>query len=141
MSITFRDAEPADSDVLATLSNELGHAIGEAALRSNLVALAGLDLKPIVAVAGNTVIGMCAISIMQTLHRETLVGRISTMIVTERHRGQGIGALLVAEAERRLKVRGCRLIEVTSNERLASAHAFYQHLGYSRTSLRFAKQV
>ena len=61
------------------------------------------------------------------------------LAVAEALRGQGIGAALVAEAEKRLAAKGCGLVEVTSNRKRLRAHAFYERLGYERTSYRFAK--
>ena len=63
------------------------------------------------------------------------------MVVAEAARSGGVGAALVAEAEARLKADGCGLIEITSNAKRLRAHAFYERLGYERTSIRLAKQV
>ncbi|HEY9227767.1 MAG TPA: GNAT family N-acetyltransferase, partial [Gemmatimonadaceae bacterium] len=56
-------------------------------------------------------------------------------------RGQGVGRALVAAAEQSLVSAGCGLIEITSNDRRVDAHAFYEHLGYARTSIRLAKSL
>jgi GNAT superfamily N-acetyltransferase len=76
---------------------------------------------------------------MVVLHRPKPVGRIATLVVDAAVQGQGIGRALVAAAEELLAGMGCGLVEITSNMRFASAHGFYEHLGYERTSMRFAK--
>jgi len=139
--LKIRDAQSSDAPRLVELIVALGHPITETDVRSNLEILAGGDMLPLVATDGDRVIGMCGLSAMVTVHRPAPVGRISVMIVDEAFRGQGIGALLVAEAEKRLASRGCRIVEVTSNQRRERAHGFYEALGYERTSFRFMKKL
>ena len=141
MSIIIRDALDGDCERLVELIVELGHPITVDFVRPNLAKLTKMGLTPLVAEVDGWVVGVCVPSIMQTLHRETPVGRISTMVVDAHFRSHGIGALLVAEAERRLLGQGCALFEVTSNETRTRAHQFWQAQGYELTSKRFAKSV
>ena len=137
----IRSANAEDAARLITLLDDLGHPIAQPTLEMNLDRLASLDLAPVVAVKNGEVIGLCVPWITQTLHRDAPLGRISTMIVADGHRGQGIGEILVREVERRLRAKGCELVEVTSNDQRDRAHAFYERLGYERTSARFARKL
>ena len=134
-----RDAKPSDSPVLTELIRFLGHEIDEKAVRKNLRALAKAGEAPLVAVEDRRVIGLIGTHRTPTVHRPAPVGRITILVVAKNAQGRGIGKMLVAAAEEVLGKAGCKIIEVTSNERRAEAHAFYRHLGYERTSIRFMK--
>jgi len=141
VTITIRDAQLADAPRLTELIIELGHPIEEAQVRANLELLSERSLLPLVATVDGAVVAMCGLSAMVTVHRDAPVGRISVMIVAQAHRGRGIGAMLIAEAEKRLAALGCKILEVTSNVRRERAHQFYEKLGYERTSYRFMKRL
>jgi GNAT superfamily N-acetyltransferase len=79
--------------------------------------------------------------IMPVLHRPGPIGRLTAVIVDESVRRMGVGLALVAAAERVLEASGCALIEITSNKKRTDAHAFYERLGYTATSFRFAKTI
>ena len=139
--IRVREARSEDAPRLKQLINDLGHPIEVADIIRNLDTLSSIGLLPLVATEGDRIIGMCGLSAMTTVHRDAPVGRVSVMIVDEAYRGRKIGALLLAEAERLLAERGCKILEVTSNMKRDRAHHFYEEFGYERTSYRFMKRL
>ena len=137
----LREAKPSDSERIVELIRELGHEIDEKSVRKNLKALGKADELPIVATLEKQVVGLIGIHMMRTIHRPAPVGRIPVLVVAREAQELGIGRMLVEEVERRLKKAGCRIVEVTSNDRRGAAHAFYRHMGYERTSIRFFKKL
>lgn len=139
--IALREAVAADAEHIAALIDQLGYPVSaeDVAERLNLIEASGQ--KVLVAELDGRAIGCLSTSTMTVLHRPAPVGRISMMVIAEDLRGQGIGAKLVAAAERTLRDKGCQLVEVTSNLRRTDAHRFWERIGYDRTSVRFAKDI
>ena len=137
----LRDAKASDAPRLAELIHFLGHEIGEKAVRKNLAALKKVGETPLVATLDKQVVGMIGLHRMVTVHRDAPVGRIPVLVVAKEAQGLGLGRMLVDAAEQWCRKKGCKLIEVTSNDRRADAHAFYRHMGYERTSIRFFKKL
>lgn len=137
----IREAKTGDARRLVELILQLGHEIDEKSVRKNLGKLKKTGELPLVATLGRNVVGLIGRHLMVTVHRPTPVGRIPVLVVAEEARGQKIGRMLVDAVERWCRDQGCALIEVTSNDRRAEAHAFYRHMGYERTSIRFFKKL
>jgi len=136
-----REAKPADVPRLLELIHFLGHEIDAKSLRKNLKALQKTEEAPLVATLGKQIVGMCGVSARVVIHRPALLGRITALVVAAEAQGHGIGRMLVDAAEEWMRNKGCKLVEVTSNDRRTAAHAFYRHLGYERTSMRFVKTL
>jgi GNAT superfamily N-acetyltransferase len=137
----LREAKPSDARRLAELIHELGHEISEKQVRKNLAALKKADETPLVATLDKSVVGLVGVHRMVTVHRPAPVGRIPVLVVAKEAQGLGLGRMLVEAAEQWCRKKGCQLVEVTSNDRRAEAHAFYRHMGYERTSIRFFKKL
>ncbi|WP_205479301.1 GNAT family N-acetyltransferase [Sphingomonas arenae] len=137
----IREARKGDAEQLAALFATLDHPIDAKAVAANLKVLEKAGEPVLVMAKGKEVIGVIGIHRTTNPHRTFNIGRITVLAVTEAWRGRGTGRLLVEEAERRMTAMGCGMVEVTSADRRGEAHAFYKHLGYERTSIRFAKPL
>jgi predicted N-acetyltransferase YhbS len=136
----LREAVFKDVEALAIPISELGFDSSAELIEINLQALTRDGFPPLVADCGR-VVGCVTYSVMQVLHRPAPAGRISMLIVAADWRGQGVGRSLVAAAVDRLRNAGCQLCEVTSNLALIDAHAFYERLGFEKTSVRLARKM
>ena len=95
----------------------------------------------LVAEENGQVIGCVGLSIMHPPHRDKPVGRITVLVVAEGRRGCGIGSALVERATQHLADAGCTIVEVTSRFELERAHAFYERIGFKKTSVRLALEL
>ena len=137
----IREAKPSDAPRLVELIQFLGHDIDEKTVRKNLKALGKSGELPLVATLDKKVVGMIGRHAMVTVHRPAPVGRIPVLVVAREAQGLNLGRMLVEAVEQWCRKKGCQIIEVTSNDRRADAHAFYRHMGYERTSIRFSKKL
>lgn len=142
-SIEVREAVLTDAPEVVRLLRLLGHELPLTNPEGRLAAY--IEAGDRVLVAGHpgsaTLLGAVAVHIAPVIHRPSPVGRFTAVVVDEGARGQGIGAALIAAAEQFLIAQGCVQIEVTSNKKRTDAHAFYEKLGYTGTSFRFAKAI
>lgn len=142
MTVTLRDANPADAQVIADLLEQLGHPISPDTVGRQLAILGGTgNDRVLVAEAEGRVLGVLGLNWTPLLHRGQPLGRVTVLVVNEAARGQGIGSRLVAEAERVLREAGCSAVEVTSNVRRVEAHDFYLGLGYGQPSAYFRRSL
>ncbi|MEO6433175.1 MAG: GNAT family N-acetyltransferase [Sphingomicrobium sp.] len=137
-TIQVRAARLGDEAAIEALVAELDHRISADQVRRNLDALDRDGLPQLVADLDGRIVGLAGLDRMTALYRIRPVGRITILVVAADMRGRGIGRLLVETAVDTARNWGCGMIEVTSNERLQDAHAYYRHLGFEQTSRRFA---
>lgn len=73
--------------------------------------------------------------------RATRRAQIESVRVASDLRGQGIGALMMADAEARARKAGCRLIQLTTNRTRQKAHDFYERLGFTPSHIGFKREL
>ena len=138
----LRDGRTGDASAVAILLGQLGYPCsrGDAAAR-----IATLLKDPtqalVVAEVHGDLCGLLSLHTMYYLPLGAPTCRITSLIVDEAHRRDGLGRLLLREAERRARASGAVRIELTSAAHRHAAHAFYRASGYEESSLRFVKRL
>ncbi len=142
IDLKIRAGKLSDAAGLAALMCELGYETAGAEMESRLISiLKDPRYKTLVALNDDKICGMIGtVSASSYLHND-LTGRIIALVVSRESRRRGIGARLIAEAEKNLIQRGITRVTVTARFEREKAHQFYEKLGYARTGFRFAKNL
>jgi GNAT superfamily N-acetyltransferase len=100
------------------------------------------DTDLYVAVEDGAVVGTFQLQLLHVLtDRGALKAVLESVQVRADRRSAGLGARMVAEAERLARARGAVSLQLTSNKRRTDAHRFYERLGYARTHEGFRKTL
>ena len=142
VDLRIRDAELSDAAELAVLVSELGYRTTGTEMESRLVSiLKDLRYKTLVALEDEKICGMIGTFSASSYLRNDLNGRIIALVVSMESRQRGIGARLIAAAEKDFAKRGITRVTVTTRFEREEAHQFYEKVGYARTGFRFGKNL
>ncbi|MFL4472199.1 GNAT family N-acetyltransferase [Tateyamaria armeniaca] len=67
--------------------------------------------------------------------------QIETVRVASDLRGQGVGALMIADAEARARTAGCTLMQLTMNKSRTDTARFYQRLGFTPSHIGYKRDL
>src|SRR6266496_1720882 len=131
VALRIRDAGLFDAAELAALACDLGYKTTTAEMESRLVSiLKDLRYKTLVASKDEKICGMIGtFSASSYLHND-LNGRIIALVVSREARQRGIGAQLIAAAEKDFAKQGITRVTVTTRFEREEAHQFYEKVGY-----------
>ena len=139
--VTIRDYRHDDAAALVPLLEELGHPTEVAPVWRRVARIHARGVRDRILLATDECsdIGLLTLHFTPVIHRDSEVGRVTALVVARRARRLGVGALLMAEAERIVQRAGATRVELTSGHDRPEAHAFYLRLGYHDEGVRFAK--
>jgi GNAT superfamily N-acetyltransferase len=140
-SVVLRRAEVADVPTIVQLlaADQLGAARDGVTTPDDLAsyerAFHDIDRDPahilVVAQSGPDVVGTLQLSFIPGLARHgALRAQIEAVRVADAWRGRGLGAAMMDWAIAEARRRGCALVQLTSDKSRASAHRFYERLGF-----------
>jgi GNAT superfamily N-acetyltransferase len=141
----LRTARAADASTLAELAGQLGYPVSAQELRERMPGVtANPDAALLVAAdeSDAAVLGWIHVELKRSL-LAPLAAQVMGLVVDERRRSRGIGALLLEAGESWARERGCQAILVGTRVTRERAHRFYRRAGYDllKTSHFFEKRL
>jgi GNAT superfamily N-acetyltransferase len=86
-------------------------------------------------------IGLLAFAEFQSLERLAPTCRIASLVVSSRHRSEGVAGARLDAVETRARERGCDRLEVTTQPKREAALALYLAAGYAERSRRLLRML
>jgi len=143
MNVTLRTPTAEDAHAISRLCDQLGYPSTVPDVSRRLSQLQGPEHFVLTAVAeSGDLVGWIHACIVRRLESDSFV-EVGGMVVADGHRGKGVGATLLAEAERWAAAASIGTIRVRCNVVRERAHGFYLRAGYaqSKTSYVFQKPL
>jgi GNAT superfamily N-acetyltransferase len=137
--VLVREVRPEDAAAIAALLTELGYPVEVDAMPLRLAHVHESGDLVFVAELDGGVAGLAHLHVSPAIEYDRPAAKLSALVVDQRRRRSGIGRALVDAVEAEARSRGCGLLFLTTAERRADAHRFYERLGFERTGRRYAK--
>ncbi|MEP3112125.1 GNAT family N-acetyltransferase [Nisaea sp.] len=141
--LSMRSLRVEDAVKVAALTVQLGYELEPEAAKARIAAVLGVSgHHAFGAFSGDLLLGFLHCFQAPTIDKGMML-RVQALVVDERARGSGAGRRLMTEAEQLAKDHDCLTVSLSSNERRIGAHAFYERIGYQRSSpsYSFTKQI
>jgi len=140
--VNIREAADGDAPPLAGLLGDLGYPADARDLPRRLTRLGerGTAVAFVAEIEGR-VVGVVTAHAFASIHAERDVAWLTTLVVAQDARHQGVGRALVAAAEGWARTHQCQRLSVTTALHRDDAHAFYDRLGYQHSGRRYTKAL
>ena len=140
-SLRIRPAASGDAAPLGRLLDQLGYPTAAAEIPERIEKLHARP-GPMVLVAEDEhggVVGVVTVHLFQSIHSTEPAAWLTSLVVEENARGQGIGSALVLRAEDWAIQHGALRLSLTSALHRERAHEFYKTRDYEHTGVRLTK--
>jgi GNAT superfamily N-acetyltransferase len=138
VAVSIRPATLSDADQVARLTCHLGYEVATEDVADRLSrALVREDQRLLIAEIDGQPAGWIQVGVADSIETGPFAV-INGLVVDRSVRSQGVGRLLLAQAEAWAKERGLTTIRLWSTVSRERAHAFYERYGYQKVKTQYA---
>lgn len=130
--MNVRKAKPGDALSISALSSQFGYSASADEIRDRLLRILASDEHTVFVASSSDdiVLGWIHTFISKRLVTDPFA-ELGGLVVTDKHRRQGIGEQLLFHAEEWAREKDLRLMRIRTQTFREEAHRFYEKMGYS----------
>ena len=99
------------------------------------------DKRIIVSERDSKIVGLVSMVLLPRLNRTKLELYIPELVVSENHRGSGVGKSLIESCISMAKKKKCFRIRLESGNQREGAHLFYKKIGFEQSALSYTMTI
>lgn len=99
------------------------------------------DKRIIISEQNSKVVGLASMALLPRLNRTKLEMYIPELVVSENHRGSGVGKSLIEACISIAKKKKCFRIRLESGNQRKGAHRFYKKIGFEQSALSYTMEI
>ncbi|ALT00249.1 hypothetical protein AT746_00395 [Lacimicrobium alkaliphilum] len=136
----IKKADPSHAKEVFTLLLQLGY---ESTLDNLKDVLAQTDRSDEIYIAqiNDKVVGLMSVIYFDYFPSQERICRITAIVVDQNARGTGVGSQLIDFAKSLSKQRLCSKLEVTTSLARQATQQYYENIGFTKTSYRYAQEI
>lgn len=135
--MNIRIARTEDSQHISALMHQLGYQISTTKVAEMISDHQQHNDEIYVGIQNNEICAVIVLIYFTYFPDAQKLCRITALVVDEKLRGKGLGTALLNRARDSAIQQGCSSLELTTNMRRHNTHAYYEHLGFEKTSYKF----
>ncbi|MEJ2444007.1 MAG: GNAT family N-acetyltransferase [Exilibacterium sp.] len=139
--IQIRYAKKEDLKTIQTLLRQLGYETEQSNIAPFVATLDPNQHDVFVGVSEGSVIALMSLIYFNYFPSGEKYCRITAIVVNEGLRGSGIGKRLIEHAKKEAKSKKCSALELTTSFRRENTQAFYEHIGFEKTSYKYVQKL
>lgn len=139
--LLVRAAQKDDAEIISSLLVQLGYDTEPSKIEVLISMAASGSNKIFVGVLNGKVIAVMSVIFFNYFPSAEKLCRITSIVVDRASRGTGIGSKLIDYAKSVALAEKCSVLEVTTSLRREKTQAFYESIGFKKTSYKYVQRL
>jgi len=139
--LEIREAQKGDASIISSLLIQLGYNTASSKIETLISMTSSENNEIYVGILDGKVIAVMSIIFFKYFPAAEKLCRRTSIVVDETVRGSGVGSKLIDYAKSMALSQKCSMLEITTSLRREQTQAYYESIGFQKTSYKYVQRL